>query len=412
MMPEHFCFAECSERFELQVWLSSTASRSERAPAPATVASTADMYAWPDYALDKIDGMDEVGSSCDESLVDLLRDRCESTSFTTAFSGVDAPGTSIGCIKVALESRLRTAIPDMDHLHAIEWYQASQEELRLHPHGPKHIAGNIMQFYQSAIAQKLEELQKIGRAMEVLPDLIKSGKAVRRAAPCLVCNRTCAVPEARLHIAGTPCTDWSSMGAKAGAQGATMLHFMCWLGMRRLIQEACIVQENVVRFAVSFITDNIGDLYFVDVTTENASDYGVPCTRERKFTVLRHKLKTMPWRSPLTVFTRIFYRQCTTNFNVFFFANASELKEDMGWAGARRKSIATQDGIDVESLDVEDASAWRSVLTHEETKFLDRYLVKWPNRVYYLNQNPAVTAMKSAETRLNTMIKKQRRHVD
>ena len=99
---------------------------------------------------------------------------------------------------------------------------------------------------------------------------------------------------ASIHIAGTPCTDWSSMGTQSGAGGLTMVFLFAWIGLRRLVQEPVIIQENVTKFCVSYLEKFIGDLYFIDVSVEQSGDFGVPCMRERQFIVCRHKSED-PW---------------------------------------------------------------------------------------------------------------------
>ena len=119
------------------------------------------------------------------------------------------------------------------------------------------------------------------------------------------------------------------------------------------------------------------------------------------------QVKTMCWRSPLNTFTRLFHRPCACSFEIFFFAEAEQLREDLAWAAGRKKSQARAMAVNVNvhEMDVSDPKAWMLGLTADETKHLDFYVSKWPGRVCYLNQNPAVTAMKSTETKLNTMIK-------
>lgn len=362
------------------------------------------MFAWPQFSLEKLDEINRELSPTD-SVWDMLRDRYENTSFSTAFSGVDAPGTSIACLQVALERKLGVPVPSMPHLHAIEWYGPSQEELKTHPHAPQHLAGDITDFFHQKIQKQVMRLHKIGKVMDILPQLVMSGKAVRRTAYCMQCRRECEVPMASIHIAGTPCTDWSSMGTQSGAGGLTMVFLFAWIGLRRLVQEPVIIQENVTKFCVSYLEKFIGDLYFIDVSVEQSGDFGVPCMRERQFIVCRHKVKTLGWRMPLNAFTRHFHRPCKCTFQIFFDARREDLEADLKWAAARKRSCASQSSTGIDELSVDDASSWLLGLTEEEVKHLNYYVAKWPGRVYYLNQNPEVTAMKSTPEKLNTMIK-------
>ena len=63
------------------------------------------------------------------------------------------------------------------------------------------------------------------------------GKALQKKAWCVVCNAYCEVRATTLHVAGTPCVAWSTMGSRCGATGGTVLCFLvCLLRPGRLIE--------------------------------------------------------------------------------------------------------------------------------------------------------------------------------
>ena len=59
-----------------------------------------------------------------------------------------------------------------------------------------------------------------------------------------------------------------------------------------------VAQENVNNFETSVIQEYLGRLYFIDLELINTLQFGHPNTRERKWTIFRHKTKTLAFRSP------------------------------------------------------------------------------------------------------------------
>ena len=192
-----------------------------------------------------------------------------------------------------------------------------------------------------------------------------------------------------------------------------MQHLYCWVSMRRLLQESFILQENVKGFETKVISDLLGDLYHLHVTIADPVDHGWPISRVRKFTILRHKLKTGPMTVPLNVFSKYFQRPMPPYdpnhpaFDMFFIAEQSELMTELLWSMNRPCSEWDQldEGDAIDLLDSTSSGAYWKSLTSTEKSFLDRYLELFPGVAYSLNQNPDFGATKSGHQSLQTLIK-------
>jgi hypothetical protein len=194
-----------------------------------------------------------------------------------------------------------------------------------------------------------------------------------------------------------------------------MVFLLCWVAMRLLLQEAIVIQENVVQFKTSLLFEWLGGLYYFEIVQLCPSMLGWPVARSRKWTVMRHRYKTRAFTSPLNVFTKLFYKPfCgstlygsdTPSWDCFFVADAAELAEELAWAIGRQESRYSEVMAGV--ADISDQTAfgvfWAS-LTQSEQNHLDTYLAGWPGLMYSLNQNPSVTATHSTWKLLHTLIK-------
>ena len=104
--------------------------------------------------------------------------------------------------------------------------------------------------------------------------------------------RTCQAKEVDAHVAGTPCVDFSSRGNRQGLTGKSCAALLAWMGQRLRIQETFVIQENVTSFPTDVLQRVLGKVYFIDVVLLDPNSFGWPIARKRKFTLLRHRLKT------------------------------------------------------------------------------------------------------------------------
>ena len=74
-----------------------------------------------------------------------------------------------------------------------------------------------------------------------------------RKAHCLRHNRVCFAPTADLHIAGTPCPAFSTIGKGLKTADPTIVPTCAWICMRLNIEEKVWIQENVPGFPPTIV---------------------------------------------------------------------------------------------------------------------------------------------------------------
>lgn len=195
-----------------------------------------DMLAWPQYYVQQLND-DEV-----ERLARWLE-----KPMSSAFSGVEAPGVARAGLAVAVSGRLGRRVVAQT-LSSCECDKDAQQELLLHPAGGC-VHDNLNAFWVPFLQPIVKKLDKTpGRAWAVLKPSVLAGRAIIAEAYCLRHMRICKVEVAHVHIAGTCCQDHSDFGNGRGLQGKGAAALLAWLGLRLLLQEAEILQENVKSF--------------------------------------------------------------------------------------------------------------------------------------------------------------------
>lgn len=274
-------------------------------------------FSWPEHALQTIQSsrfaatVQSVGESAHQRLA-ALRDAMDGDTLSTAFSGIDAPATAIHMICDALDQQPSARQTKLIVTSAVEYLAESQNELlMLSKSNPQFCCfGDITSFYRQEIKGVVEEMSKKAypAAFEALKPVIKSGKAMPLTSYCRRHDKMCRMQPARRHVAGTPCTDHSSMGKREGQDGKTAICYLAWVGLRLALQEPIIVQENVTSFKIAYLSEFFAEMYYMDYSAESACDFGWFNKRARQFVVMRHKTKTLPFRGPMNVFMKLFHR--------------------------------------------------------------------------------------------------------
>ena len=101
-------------------------------------------------------------------------------------------------------------------------------------------------------------------SVESLEGIFMDTRVVSNKAKCLMhSGHCCCGGSAFMHVAGPPCVDFSSQGNQLGLLGKSMLALMCWIAMRRLLQEAIVIHENVPQCPESLLKKYLGDLYLI-----------------------------------------------------------------------------------------------------------------------------------------------------
>ena len=108
-----------------------------------------------------------------------------------------------------------------------------------------------------------------------------------RDAPCAVHGARCSYLKngcGLIHLAGSPCVDYSEMGNGEGVAGHTIAYFLTWAAIRRKVQEPVIIHECVREFCEWLLLDEL-PMYFIDYIVLSPSDLGWPIARQRSWCV-------------------------------------------------------------------------------------------------------------------------------
>ena len=347
-----------------------------------------DAFGWADYCVSGLSGCDLEGVL-----------EAWGGTYSTACSGIDSPCSALHDLQCALER----ASPSVDVqlpqcISCVEWDGKCQDELLLlhTAHGTGCCAfSDLCEFYSADVLEYLPDLQQHpDKALDALLPVILAGKAMKPSANCLVHGRRCTLVPADKHVAGTSCTAFSPQGVQAREFDVTILAFLAWAGMRRLMQEAQIIYENVhgLAFLLAMV---LGDLYHIDVSHCCPHLFGWPISRPRDYFVLRHKAKTLESAHTLDEWTHRWHRTCCFSWLDFFWQTAEhELMHELQWA-QRRKTCPNRD--DEIKFDMSDSQCFIRGLNNMELGFLAGYkeIVNVDDTAVQLNQDPSDHAMHS-----------------
>ena len=295
-------------------------------------------------------------------------------------------------------------------LSACEWKRSSWRALLRGPMKPLHVFQDIQYFISDSIKTGVcEAANRPSTTAALLRQVLTQQGGVGRHGQCVVCSKLCMYRSATIHVAGTPCVDWSGMpGAKRqGEVGSAAVPFFVWVAMRLLIQEAIIIHENVPKFDVRILQYLLGDMYMIMSVILNLVLFGFPVRRKRRVTVLIHKSKL---RQPTVIWDDIFVRPFIRDigaivWRMFLLAEEGDLETEFNWASRRKLLVKTIP----EFANCADVAGHRfvEVLVAGELKFLREYRRRSPRCSYMLGQNPRVLSAKSTETTAMCQIRNQ-----
>eukprot|EP00971_Amphidinium_carterae_P105593 2091038-Amphidinium_carterae.3 len=113
-----------------------------------------------------------------------------------------------------------------------------------------------------------------------------------KTAPCIKCGTQCPIHPVKaedqtyLHIAGSSCIAWSSMGKRDGWFSSSAIEFIIWLhDICRVGQADIIIHENVPSFDVEVLPQLVPE-YEIQSLVLNPLMFGLPSSRERRYSVL------------------------------------------------------------------------------------------------------------------------------
>ena len=377
---------------------------SDRGAAQIQVSSLDDLFSWPTHAFEVV-----TASFGTNALLTLAR-KMRGTTLSTAFSGVDAPGSAACMITHALRQHVSSACPvkEIPHVHATEWQHESQLELLNHPNPPMCLYDDIETFYSPEVRKAIEDLkcrQKATISLEDMRPLIFSGKAVQLHSHCLKCRKMCRIRSSSIHVAGPPCIDYAPMGLCGREAGVATTVFVAWCCLRKKMQEPIIVHENSSRFNASVLHDIFDDDYIILSSLIDPVIFGWPSRRNRRWTILLHRLCVVETYASLDNVLPLFQRLCMCSWGVYMVAEATQLEEELEWLQSWPKSRAREASV---RKRFNDEGAFRDALTSFELQNLEQYETEpgWQERVHMLQQNPHVgRGISSGADILNTVIK-------
>ena len=136
-MPEADAVAAAMAPTELEAEPTDLEPTQEAPPAQrfTVVKGLADLFEWPKrcWAL--------------HSDLESAAERLSNASVSTAFSGIDAPGTGMHMLCAELGTQLGHNVPAPRHIFAVEWDRESQCELQVHPGKPTSLVTDMHGFY-------------------------------------------------------------------------------------------------------------------------------------------------------------------------------------------------------------------------------------------------------------------------
>eukprot|EP00438_Fugacium_kawagutii_P002655 Skav221996 [mRNA] locus=scaffold2020:31059:31757:- [translate_table: standard] len=212
-----------------------------------------------------------------------------------------------------------------------------------------------------------------------------------------------------------------------GEDGVTFSLFLCWISMRLMLQEVLIVQENVSRFPLELLHRYLGKLYEIQSVILGPQELGWGVERKRRWTVMRHKYKSLCFRSPLNIFTVMFrsspwfgewsrHADRTPAWDIFFHTTHADLFRELQWACGRP---GCQFGMQFSSFEEfvssiaskgnsGNSDTFKDALATGELDYLIDYIANDQDdthQVFSLNQNPLCMDTRSKWDRLHTVIK-------
>ena len=345
------------------------------------------IHEWPKRDLDLLNNLRGAGA------ISLFLKHWRATNYSTAFSGINAPGSALGMLRAQLSEVTGNDVPEIKHVHAAESDPACQAELMIHPSAPKCIFTDLNDAWNPTVAQKIWSLTRDGDASFVaMAELIKSIGAVGSLMKCSVHKRWCEMKPTKIHVCALPCV--GCVDGKMQGDATQAVRMAAWAALRLLLQEKFIIVENADS---GFLATIFKDKYVVESTVIDASDRGLPQGRVRHWSVMIHRSLVLDKTFSLENVVQLSgdCAQCT--WQVFLVASNDEKLHELKWA-ARRATSRWPMELDV-ALDVD--GAFVQALTDSEFEALD---MTGP-LAFFLNPNPQNHFQDSSDVSLCTLIK-------
>ena len=179
------------------------------------------------------------------------------------------------------------------HVYALENNRKSQEELLSLPDPPEHLFDDVFNHIRSC-DRKLFGLDDSGGGEDCSMSFSELRQQVKIMVPttdvwCAKCGGTCTMQTSDIHIAGSPCTDFSMKGLRCGEHGPQMYAFLAWVILRLYLKDKIIVHENVVQMGIALLEELLGHMYIVWRIVICPTSLGWQAKRDRQYCVLVRK---------------------------------------------------------------------------------------------------------------------------
>ena len=330
----------------------------------------------------------------------LCADAMDGDSLSCAFSGIDAAGTASNINHYFLQERTGRKIRRPPLLWHIEWDKHCQTE------GLEYCKAHnicwfddISQFFKPELRKPggaIEQvLQHPHLAVEILAGLIAQKQAMVTTGNCLVHNKKCKLLPSKRHIGGSSCTPYARRGVKLGLSDPNILYTMAWLGILLELDIADITSENVPDDLLSDLFHRFfGKDWILDRCIMDPPSFGYPYGRGRSYLRARHKVKVYAETSPLSAFSKMFFRAVKFEWQQLWFLMhpdcshlatiADEPQKEIGLAQQKEQSSAKAEP----PLSPTDTDAFYRVLHPTEQEHVVSYHRRWPGQAWQLHQDP------------------------
>jgi hypothetical protein len=314
---------------------------------------------------------------------------------SSAFSGILTPELAAQMFASAVNTQFGFDAGDglvVVNVQAIECHGPCQEEILHMPAGdiPTHVYTDILCFLPASIR---DDLKQMNEATDAELDAMKHRIlqcTLQTTAWCCRRGGYCTMLPSDLHIAGTPCVDFSSMNASRKlSRGPKMKLYWVWIKMRRTYLERVWVHENVPSFGTACLEADLGDLYFMFRIVLCPTMLGWATRRKRQFTLGVRKdvpvsIPKMPSGIPggleniYDFLFANFFRNCNFDVRHYRVATQLEVAAERCWA-ASRSEVLTFRHADADPYRDDAVGSMCAALNPSERKRLHNYFQANPS---------------------------------
>ncbi|CAE7909469.1 unnamed protein product [Symbiodinium microadriaticum] len=295
----------------------------------------------------------------------------------TRFSGMDAPSVAAKKIEDAVQKRglslrkqegqgivLCSAADKASAPRACLHHLAKNVDWAAH--GPSHIFGDLE---ESVTPQCLAELRKIAQQSgqlqadegknfirQLLKPLLEDG-GLKDSAPCaLHPDQECPLnPDIvhgalRIHVAGSPCIDFSRRGKRQGAAGPTAVVFAIWMAHFLRSNVPILIHENTPDFPDALLLDPLH--YFgsrrwkMVVFNLCPTMFNIPAKRQRRYSVVWDAGR-ISFGGSYKEFVDLWVQECDKKGGIFFRAGQAFSGEE---SKTKHQSLAKYNDIRVDKM--------------------------------------------------------------